>query len=231
MASKNFLLVSLEESKAKQLAQIVSNDICRKILDHLTGKEKGATETEISKDLQIPLSTVHYNLKQLLNSGIVKAEEFHYSAKGREMLHYSLANKYIIIAPKATATESLANKLKRILPVVAVVAAAGTVLQLISSFNNGGMTQISKAYYPAMQKASDTAMPMTQEAARIGHEAAANHAYNATNQTTTAFVERVITQAVPQHLNIAGWFVAGAVFAIAAYIIYDMLRERPKKGE
>src|SRR3990167_3827696 len=104
MASKNFLLVSLDESKAKQLAQIVSNDLCRKMLDYLASREKGATESEIAEALGIPLSTAHYNLRQLLQGGIVKAAEFHYSKKGREVLHYSLANKYIIIAPTATKT-------------------------------------------------------------------------------------------------------------------------------
>src|SRR3989338_3108308 len=130
MASKNFLLVSLDENKAKQIGQAVSNDACRRILNHLATK-KGATETEISKELGLPLSTAHYNIKQLAESGIVNADNFHYSQKGKEVLHYSLANKYIIIAPKAT--ESLANKLKKILPVFAIVAATGIVIQLFST--------------------------------------------------------------------------------------------------
>src|SRR3989338_8736124 len=162
MASKNFLLVSLEESKAKELAQIVSNDVCRRILDYLAVKESHATETEISSELGIPLSTVHYNLKQLLQSGIVKAEEFHYSEKGREVNHYSLANKYIIIAPKATATESLANKLKKILPVVGVVAATGIAIQLFSIFRQGA---IGGFYSASVQKAAEAAVPQAAEAA------------------------------------------------------------------
>ena len=154
MASKNFLLVSLEESKAKELAQIISNDLCRKILDYLSAKEKGATETEISKEMLIPLSTVHYNLQQILKSGIVKTEEFHYSAKGREVLHYSLANKYIIIAPKATATESLANKLKKILPVVAIVAGTSAAIQLFTGLKNGTAGIFSGRYCSWRAKAS-----------------------------------------------------------------------------
>ncbi|MBI2145545.1 helix-turn-helix transcriptional regulator [Candidatus Woesearchaeota archaeon] len=221
MASKNFLLVSLEESKAKELAQIVSNDVCRKILDYLTAKEKGATETEIAKDLQIPLSTAHYNLKQLLQSGIVKAEEFHYSEKGREVLHYSLANRYIIIAPKATATESLANKLKRILPVAAFVAAAGFVVQLYDTFTKAGAMQTSYS----IQKASDAAAPVMQEAASTGQREFARAAANATNETAMA-VEKVVTQVVPAEHNITLWFLMGAVFAIAAILLVDALRSK-----
>ena len=192
MASKNFLLVSLEESKAKQLAQIVSNDVCRKILDHLSAKDSHATEVEISTELSIPLSTVHYNLKQLLQSGIVKAEEFHYSQKGREVLHYSLANKYIIIAPTAADTEGLASKLKKILPVVLVVAGAGAVIQLFSTIKSPATALGQNAQASIMEKAA---------------------------VETTALQAQAI-QAPAQQPSVALWFVLGGLFALAAYFGY-----------
>jgi DNA-binding transcriptional ArsR family regulator len=123
-----FLLISLEEEKAKKLSNVIGSDTCRKILDFLANKD--ATETELSTHLEIPISTIDYNLKQLVNAGLVKAGEFHYSEKGKEVNHYSIANKYIIIAPKTT--ESLANKLKKILPVVAIVGITGYAIQFFS---------------------------------------------------------------------------------------------------
>ncbi|MBI2657158.1 helix-turn-helix transcriptional regulator [Candidatus Woesearchaeota archaeon] len=128
MAKQSFLLVSLQEDKAKKLAQVVSNESCRKILDHLTEKE--ATETELAGKLQLPISTVHYNLKQLEDAGLVSAEEYHYSKKGKEIKHYKLANKYIIIAPKSTF--GIKEKLRSILPAAIGVAAVGFVLQFFS---------------------------------------------------------------------------------------------------
>lgn len=205
MASKNFLLVSLEEAKAKELAQIVSNDVCRKILDYLAAREH-ATETDISKDLGIALSTAHYNIKQLLQSGIVKAEEFHYSQKGREVLHYSLANRYIIIAPKATATESLANKLKKILPVVGIVAAAGIAIQIFGSLKLGGSLYHAGKVMQEAAVQKEAVPAFAAEAADAGVQAA---------------------QAQP---NIAAWFIAGAVFAIAAYAAYSYAVERKKRA-
>tara|TARA_Y100000310_G_scaffold296626_1_gene329014 strand:+ start:4454 stop:4765 length:312 start_codon:yes stop_codon:yes gene_type:complete len=95
MANKNFLLLSLEDSKAKKVANIVSNDSCRKILDYLSEHET-STESELAEKLEIPISTVHYNLQQLMESDLITAEEFHYSKKGKEVSHYKLANKYII---------------------------------------------------------------------------------------------------------------------------------------
>ncbi len=130
MAKKEstFLLVSLEEEKAKKLANVISNQACRKILDYLSGRD--ATETEIANSLDIPISTVHYNIKLLSEAGLVRSQEFHYSPKGKEVNHYSLANKYIIIAPKST--EDLSSKLKKILPAFAIAAGVGLAIQLLN---------------------------------------------------------------------------------------------------
>ena len=127
MAKESFVLVSLKEDKARKLAKVLHNESCRKILEYLTSKE--ATETEIAKKLQIPISTVHYNLTQLSESGLVIVEEFHYSSKGREVNHYKLANKYIIIAPKSTF--GIKEKLKSVLPVALLVGASAFVIGIV----------------------------------------------------------------------------------------------------
>jgi DNA-binding transcriptional ArsR family regulator len=131
MAKQSFLLVSLQEDKAKKLAQVVTNQSCRKILDYLTERE--ATETEIAGKLKLPISTVHYNLKQLEDAGLVSADDYHYSKKGKEVKHYKLANKYIIIAPKSAF--GIKEKLRSILPAAVAVAAVGLVLKHISRYS------------------------------------------------------------------------------------------------
>lgn len=139
MAKKEdkFLLVSLEESKTKKLAQVISNPTCHKILDFLAEKE--ATETEVSKQLKIAISTVHYNLQQLMDARLVEVEEFHYSTKGREVNHYKLANKYIIIAPKQA---TMTDKLKKFLPIgilgVGVAAFYGLYRSFFGFFGSAG---------------------------------------------------------------------------------------------
>ena len=65
-----------------------------------------------------------------MDAGLVSADEFHYSKKGKEISHYKLANKYIIIAPKKTL--GLKEKLKNIFPVVLVVSGAALVIQYLS---------------------------------------------------------------------------------------------------
>src|SRR3989338_3894468 len=127
MAKESFILVNLNEDTTKELAQTLQSATCKSILNLLSKEE--ATETEIARLLSMPISTVHYNLQLLLKAKLVLAEEYHYSQKGKEVLHYKLANQFIVIAPRQTEGlhETLAKKLKNILP-LAIITAGGSVL-------------------------------------------------------------------------------------------------------
>ncbi len=129
MAKTNFLLVDLNEPKTKKLAETITSDTSRRILNHLVEKED--TEANIARQLDIPISTIHYHLQKLQEAGLVNVEEFHYSQKGREVNHYKLANKYIIIAPGKVS--GLKEKLKGILPVAGVVVGISIILKLLQS--------------------------------------------------------------------------------------------------
>ena len=130
MPKSNFLLVDLNEPKVKKLAETITSDTSRKILNHLAEKED--TEQNISKVLEMPISTVHYHLQKLQEVQLVKVEKFHYSPKGKEVNHYKLANKYIIIAPLKVA--GLKEKLKGILPVGLIIVGISGVIELIQRF-------------------------------------------------------------------------------------------------
>lgn len=132
MPNESFMLISLEEEKAKRLAQVISNETCTKILNHLANGKDG-TETEIAKLLSLPLSTVHYNLKLLLDAKLVLADEYHYSEKGREVKHFKLANRYIIIAPQEE-RETFLKKLKGLLPALGFTVALALIIRLVAAF-------------------------------------------------------------------------------------------------
>ena len=120
--NNNFVLVSLDEKKGKKIVEAINNETSKKILDALAKKEH--TESELSKSLNIPISTIHYNIKQLMEANLVIVDEFHYSSKGKEVNHYKLANKYIIIAPKVD-DDKFMEALKKILPLSAFTAIGG----------------------------------------------------------------------------------------------------------
>ncbi|MBT5342438.1 helix-turn-helix domain-containing protein, partial [Candidatus Woesearchaeota archaeon] len=129
----NFLLVDLNEKKTKKLAETITSDTSRKILNYLAEKEHD-TETNIAQELKIPISTVHYHLQKLTEASLIIAEEFHYSKKGREINHYKLANKYIIIAPRKVS--GLRQALKNVLPVGIIALGISAVIKIMSSFTS-----------------------------------------------------------------------------------------------
>lgn len=159
MAKSNFLLVDLNEPKTKKLAETITSKTSRKILNHLADKED--TETNIAKMLNLPISTVHYHLQKLQEANLITAKEFHYSQKGREVLHYKLANKYIIIAPQHVS--GLKEKLKGILPAALAALAISTIIKFIQSASQVGPLQ-ETAESLAADAAPEMAMKLVQEA-------------------------------------------------------------------
>ena len=201
MAKKNFILLSMEDSKIKKISNVISNDSCRKILDYLANKE--ATESEIASKLDIPISTVHYNLQQLMGTGLIDAEEYHYSEKGKEVNHYRLANKYIIIAPKNI--HGIKEKLKNILPVVLIVGGAALAIQLVNNY-------LSKNAIAAQPMMAARDAGTAKIASATMQEAAIQTAQN--------------VQAIPPYSSIALWFFAGAMFALLVYFTINLIRKK-----
>ena len=199
MPNKNFLLLSMEDDKIKKISNVISNYSCRKILDYLSAKE--STESELAEKLQIPISTVHYNLQQLMETGLIDSKEFHYSKKGKEINHYRLANKYIIIAPKKTF--GIREKLKGILPVAVIAAGAAGIIQLYN------------AYFSKISFAS------SQSASKAFAEGLSDNAPSALTMAAPA-ANQAIRASTP---NYALWFLFGALFALAVYFIIGAIRK------
>ena len=126
--SDKYIMVSLDDKKSKDIANVLSNDTSRKLLDYLSDHDKVAP-VDLSKKLNIPISTVTYNLKHLKESGLIETKDFAWSDKGKKVELYSLARKLILIAPKGY---NWKESLKKILP-IALVGVVGTALLKILS--------------------------------------------------------------------------------------------------
>jgi DNA-binding transcriptional ArsR family regulator len=197
--NNNFLLISLEEKKAKKVVEAINNDTSRKILDALAKKEY--TESELSKTLNIPISTIHYNLKQLMEANLVLVDEFHYSSKGKEVNHYKLANKYIIIAPK-TGDDRFMEALKKIIPLSAFTAIGGALLIGYRFIQMRGMQATPEA---------STMMMTTEDVAMK----------SATLAMDTAEVARPFLQS-----EMITWFFIGALSITLTYFLYELVRKK-----
>lgn len=208
MAEESFILVNLKESKAKKLAQVISNETSRKILDFLTTK-KEASESEISTQLKIPISTAHYSLKHLKEVNLVFSEEFHYSKKGKVVEHYKLSNKTVIIAPHQPNMESFKEKLKKILPAF-FVSILGTLGIFISKNFNKTQTFVQQDVMMARSVVEETA-------------GAGIMAEPIVQEQGNNFVSFLIQN------SSALWFFAGALIAISSYVVIDYIIEKNKK--
>ncbi|MFP4118455.1 MAG: ArsR/SmtB family transcription factor [Candidatus Woesearchaeota archaeon] len=150
----------LELEDASRLAKTLSSPTCKKILDHLENKEQ-ATASELSSALDIALSTVHYHLKALSRTGIVDDSSFHYSEKGKEVIHYTLRDKAIIIIPrKNSASSTLRKQLQSLAPGILTVAALA------------GGSLIYKGIESSKERVSESAPRMLEAAADVSSSAA-----------------------------------------------------------
>ena len=195
MSKNNFLLVNLNETKTRKLAETITSDTSRKILNYLA--DNNDSEQNIAKSLNIPISTVHYHLQKLQEAGLVIVEEFHYSTKGREVNHYQLANKYIIIAPKNVS--GLKEKLRGILPVGLIILGITAIIKFTTKVATSSKSMGPEVTLRDMKSAVeslDAQIPVSLPA-----------------EITTS-------------PDIALWFLFGGVSVIGLYIVYQIIREK-----
>lgn len=190
-------MVSLEDEKSKDLANVISNDTSRRILSFLSEHE--ASESDIAKSLNLPPSTVNYNVQHLLKNNLIEIKDFYWSDKGNKVNVYTIAKKLIVIAPKGT---KVSSAIKSLIPVALVSLAAAALIQFAS-----------KNFYGAQSSADllkATVPPLTRQAAE-----------SAVDQTVGgALVQPGFWS------NYAAWFLIGAFFAIIIYLIIYFVRRK-----
>ncbi len=112
---------------SRKITQILSNETSLKILE-LLGK-KGMSATDIAAELNLPLTTVKYNLDSLAESDLIKVKQIKWSKKGRQVKIYESVEKLIVLVPSKSSLDKLSiiNILQKYLGVIgaAVFAAAG----------------------------------------------------------------------------------------------------------
>ncbi|MDO8467923.1 MAG: helix-turn-helix domain-containing protein [Nanoarchaeota archaeon] len=145
---KKFILISLDDEKSKKLADILGNKTCKKIIDFLSD-QKEASEKDIADALKMPLNTVEYNLKKLVNSDLIeKTKNFFWSSRGKKIPTYKISNKSIIISP----SRSTYSKLRSIIPVVLIAGVVAALIGFMTKSNE--LSQTSKDF--ALQAQAST---------------------------------------------------------------------------
>jgi DNA-binding transcriptional ArsR family regulator len=123
---EKLLILPLNDKNSKKLSQIISNDTARNVLEAIASQSLSASQ--IADKLDIPLSTVQYNLDKLSDAGLVKVERTKYSEKMKHVKFYAPQRKYIVLVPEKTGRGDVIAALKRYLTVIAfAVAGSGAI--------------------------------------------------------------------------------------------------------
>ncbi|WMW21869.1 helix-turn-helix domain-containing protein [Methanolobus mangrovi] len=142
--SEKVLIVPLNED-SKKITQILSNEKAMKMLEILADKPMSASD--VAEKLDIPLTTVKYNLDGLIEVDLIKVRETKWSRKGREIKIYEPVQKLIVVAPGGMKNDrsSIISMLKKYLGLIAGAVFAATGLEAITrSFSLGAGPSIAQ---------------------------------------------------------------------------------------
>jgi len=128
---KLFIILPFDES-SKKIIEALNNDTARKILEVLS--EEALSTSQIAEKLNLPLTTVQYNVKKLLEAKLIKVKFKRFSEKRREVEYYEPSKKLIVILPERMEVKRAIEVLKKALYVACVLMLAGGVGMLIQGF-------------------------------------------------------------------------------------------------
>jgi len=137
MNEEHFMLVSIDDDvKSKVIADVLGNKTCKKLISYFTQVNE-ASENDLAQALKMPINTVEYNLKKLIEAGFVqKKQNFFWSKKGKKIVMYELTNKSIILSPK----KSTLTKLKSVIPAILFSAVGSFSIWVFEKINSSKLS-------------------------------------------------------------------------------------------
>jgi predicted transcriptional regulator len=112
---------------SKKITQTLSNDSARHVLEMLA--HKPMSTSDIAEQLDIPLTTVKYNLDALIESGLITIKHTRWSVKGREIKIYAPIQKLIVVVPNRADKKSVVDILKGYLGVLLGAAGISAIIE------------------------------------------------------------------------------------------------------
>ena len=119
------LVIIPVNDESKKIRQIFSNETSMKILEIL--KQESMSSSKLAEKLDIPLTTVKYNLDILVENDLVNIKRIKYSEKGRQVKIYEAPEKVIVFAPERMSRFSLVNMLQKYAVALSAVGLLGVI--------------------------------------------------------------------------------------------------------
>lgn len=197
---EKYLTLNLDDENSSIVAEVLANKTCKKILILIS--EKDLSETDISKQLKLPLNTIEYNLNKLIKAQLIeKSKQFFWSVKGKKIPTYRVANKKIVISTK--------SKIRGIIPTIFVSGLSALIIRYYQVKN----TLVNN--FPILQESSAKSADLTYTVSNIPESAnysipqSLNH---------ISFLQ-----------NYWVWFLIGALFGLFVFLIFNNLKGGFKK--
>jgi len=203
MTEEKLLVLPLNNDTSKRISQTLSNETSRRVLEVLC--DKPMSTSAISGKLDTSLTTAHYNIEKLLESGLIKVEEVKYSEKGRKINIYSPTKKIILIAPGNVKEEEAKNILRK---------ALFSVYYILAAFGLGyGFQGLYYKFF--LETGGQTIQPVFSASMEM-----------ATKELAASPLAATVPQTVGREPRLYLWFMLGAVFALALITIWKKLEKK-----
>ncbi len=203
MDENHFMLISLDDSKSKAIADVLGSKTCKKIISYLSEK-KEASQKDLSDALNIPMNTLDYNVKKLLDSGFIqKRKEFFWSKKGKKIVMYELSNKSIVISPRKPNSE----KFKSIIPAFILTAAGTFAVWTYEKIKYTVNYSKENLIYPAVDSIEQHSQEIFLKGADVASSATASSDYTSLATSAPALIWP--------------WFLAGALLVTLIFSIVN----------
>ena len=197
-------MIDLDDPRAGKVAEVIANMTCKKILALLAEKEMSGSE--IAEELKIPLNTVGYNIKKLIEIGLIeKINKFFWSAKGKRIYSYKLSNKRIVISPR--------SKLPRgVLPATVIAVLSTVAIFVLQGINKTGQI--------ASREELKTFESVGNDAVASGAGLAQPAATDAAPEVSGNALENIL-QWLIHGPNSWAWFFIGAFLVLVVIILIN----------
>lgn len=203
---KSSIMIDLEDPRTAKIAGVISNKTSKKILGLLAEDE--LSESEISKRLKMPLNTIGYNIKNLVEAELIEKGKSLWSVKGKRVHRYKLSDKRIVISPK--------NMIRGVIPAVLIsgVIALGIKIFFGTGKSVGNKMRDVVFADKAAEVVSGGGIANGEEIARI--------------------VEPPVSEAVGNAGMVIGsqvwlWFLIGALAGLFIFLTWNLIRERVER--
>lgn len=179
------VLVLPVNGESRKITQILSNETSLKILELLG--EKSMSATNIAEELNLPLTTVKYNLDSLVESDLIKVTQIKWSQKGRQVKIYESVEKLIVLVPSRSSIDKL-SIISLLQKYIGVIGAA--------FFATAGIEYFS-AYMQA-KRVIDATAPLRMGIMETPDESSPEQTVMGVNESNNLNPKLVLDQQVPE---------------------------------